>query len=133
MPPNSGTRQHHPAPPAPRACRQRVGIPVKWPLADVPGSGELGKMVPHMTPCKARMRRPPHTAHLHPRAGGRGDGPRAGGAGTGRFRAKRVMATRPHRRLSSGGLNEFYVLLPRFYPGFAEPRSTLSASGWLSM
>jgi hypothetical protein len=33
------------------------------------------------TPCKPWMRRPPPRAHPHPRAGGRGDGPRAAGGG----------------------------------------------------
>ena len=42
--------------------------------------------------------RPPHRAHPHPPAGGRGDGPRAAGAGNGRpgsGGAKRVMPTQP--------------------------------------
>jgi hypothetical protein len=54
----------------------------------------------------SRMRpAPPRRAHPHPPAGGRGDGPRAAGAGNwpaASACAKRVMATRPRRLRPSG-------------------------------
>jgi hypothetical protein len=45
MPPNPGSRKSSPCVPAPRACRLRVGILVKWPLADAPGWRRAGKVV----------------------------------------------------------------------------------------
>jgi len=53
MPPHRGTRMSSPGATAPRACRLRVGIAVKWPLADDAGCTAHSKMV-----------RPPPTAAL---------------------------------------------------------------------
>jgi hypothetical protein len=58
-------RRYRATAPRARPHRLRVGAAPKWPQADVAPRG-----------------RPPPRAHPHPRAGGRGDGPRAAGGGT---------------------------------------------------
>jgi hypothetical protein len=64
------------------ACRLRVGIPVRWPLANAPGCGS------------------PSTRRASPSArGGRGDGPRAAVPAAGTARAKRI----PHATAPVGG------------------------------
>jgi hypothetical protein len=73
-------------PTAPRACRLRDGIRVKWPLADVPGwITTTRKSYATHRPALRRSWRTTfrRAAHPHPPAGGRGDGPRAAGGGTG--------------------------------------------------
>jgi len=64
----------------PRAFRQRVDIPVKGPLTDVPWITTTRKSdaVRRPAPRLSWPRRLPRRAHPHPRAGGRGDGPRVG-------------------------------------------------------
>jgi hypothetical protein len=64
---------------APLACRLRVGIPVKWTRAEGPQSHRVRRSCAIRRPARADhgCGHPPHAAHPHPRAGGRGDGPRA--------------------------------------------------------
>ena len=92
---------------APLACRLRVGIPVKWTRAEGPQSHRVRRSCAIRRPARADhgCGHPPHAAHPHPRAGGRGDGQRAAGAGTGRRRRTgeaRVMATRARGLRASG-------------------------------
>jgi hypothetical protein len=64
---------------APRACRLRVGIPLKWPLADVPWITTTRKSNAVRRPAPRRSwRRLPRRAHPIRHARGRGDGPHGG-------------------------------------------------------
>ena len=58
-------------------CLCRVAIPVKWPLADIPGSAAHSKNgAPPATRCPANdgCRRLARSPHLYPHAGGRATG-----------------------------------------------------------
>ena len=108
MPPNPRTRKYRPGATAPRACRLRVGIPVKWARAEArgyitPENGAPSAGLPRADHARAALRaarvpiRTP-AARRRTRRGARRDGPSALGRREARYgkATPRTSASREH-------------------------------------